>query len=966
MNIRQTQLATENAQLQKSGYRARWILVVLVAVISLGMAGFGIHYYQQEASQIRSEKYAELAAIARLKVAQITQWRQERLADARLNSSDPYINSITLKWLKNPRDVGLRASLLGRLQTVKEISGYQNVIIAGPVGHLLLSVDASLADLDPDGWLLAARAISSKQAVFGDFARGSYVSLVYLDVAAPILDENNQPIAALILRSDPQNYLYPLIQSWPTPSESAETLLVRRDGDSALYLNTLRHSLNKPLTMRVSLSQTDVPAAQAALGRTGIFEGTDYLGMQVLAELLPVPDSPWFMVAKVDTQEILADVTYRGQVVLFLSALAIIMTSSLAAFFYTYRQRFFYQQLFRAEQERRLAQEEIRATLYGIGDGVIATDAAGCVTRLNPMAEQLTGWSEAEALGQPLAQVFHIVSEQTRLEVPSPAERVLREGQITGLANHTLLISRSGSERAIADSAAPIRGADQSLSGVVLVFRDQEQERAAQKALHASQQKFMTIFQSSPDAILLSSVLEGRIQDVNQGAALLTGYLRGDMLGRTSAELDLWADPADRQAYTAQVESRGRVSGFESRFRTRSGALKTVLISGEIVQLEDGEYYLSVVRDITQRKQTELEAREREALLRALIDNAPLEIWASDDQDVCVLENPALVRRLGSVLGKTTQASGLPSEDPRIWQAHRESAYAGNIVDQEVTCKVGDDERYFQSITAPIVEDQVVHGIVGFNIDITERKLAEKALAYEKEELTRSNAELEQFAYVASHDLQEPLRMVSSYMQLLERRYKGRLDEDADEFIGYAVDGATRMQRLINDLLAFSRVGTRGKPFGLVSSEAALAQAVRNLQFSIEENMARVTHDPLPNVLADESQLVQLFQNLIGNAIKFHSDQVPQVHISVESGPQEWVFALRDNGIGIDPQYFERIFVLFQRLHERSAYSGTGIGLSICKKIVQRHGGRIWVESQPGQGAVFFFSFPKPEAFQGS
>jgi light-regulated signal transduction histidine kinase (bacteriophytochrome) len=226
-------------------------------------------------------------------------------------------------------------------------------------------------------------------------------------------------------------------------------------------------------------------------------------------------------------------------------------------------------------------------------------------------------------------------------------------------------------------------------------------------------------------------------------------------------------------------------------------------------------------------------------------------------------------------------------------------------------------------------------------------------------ELERSNTELEQFAYVASHDLQEPLRMVSNYLQLLDRRYKGKLDQDADEFIGFAVDGANRMHELINDLLTLSRVGTRTRKFVAVSCENILDQAMENLRVTILEKHAEVTYDPLPEVMADEIQLVQLFQNLIGNAIKFNEKRIPRIHIFVEEKPKEWIFGVRDNGIGIDPKYADRIFIIYQHLNPRYMYAGTGIGLAICKKIVQRHGGRIWVESKPGKGATFFFTLPK-------
>lgn len=234
-----------------------------------------------------------------------------------------------------------------------------------------------------------------------------------------------------------------------------------------------------------------------------------------------------------------------------------------------------------------------------------------------------------------------------------------------------------------------------------------------------------------------------------------------------------------------------------------------------------------------------------------------------------------------------------------------------------------------------------------------------QAVVKSETELKRSNAELEQFAYVASHDLQEPLRMVTNYTTLLARRYKGKLDETANDYIGFAVDGAKRMQGLINDLLAYSRVGRQGKEMGPVNCAEVVARALSALELAIADCGAKVTYDNLPTVLADEMQMGQLFQNLIGNAIKYRNGATPEVHVGCVSKGDDWQFAVRDNGIGIDPEYAERIFVIFQRLHTRDEYSGSGIGLAVCKKIVEHHGGKIWVESQVGKGATFYFTLPK-------
>lgn len=265
---------------------------------------------------------------------------------------------------------------------------------------------------------------------------------------------------------------------------------------------------------------------------------------------------------------------------------------------------------------------------------------------------------------------------------------------------------------------------------------------------------------------------------------------------------------------------------------------------------------------------------------------------------------------------------------------------------------------------------QLTEANVQLQLEIGERVRAEEELMEHRshledeikartEELSRSNKELEQFAYIASHDLQEPLRMVASYVQLLERRYKNKLDKNALEFIAYAVDGATRMKRLINDLLTYSRVGTRKKPFLATDCSKVVDQTLSDLEMSIKENGAVVTRGTLPTVMADDTQLAQLFLNLIGNAIKFRGKESPSVHISVKENEEAYCFTVRDNGIGIETQHADRIFQVFQRLHTKAEYPGTGIGLAVCKKIVERHGGRIWVISKAGEGSTFYFTIPK-------
>jgi PAS domain S-box-containing protein len=379
--------------------------------------------------------------------------------------------------------------------------------------------------------------------------------------------------------------------------------------------------------------------------------------------------------------------------------------------------------------------------------------------------------------------------------------------------------------------------------------------------------------------------------------------------------------------------------------------------------------------ELSERKRAEKSLRDSEALYHSLVDTLPINILRKDLRGRVTYGNRGYCERMGrplsELLGKTDYDL-FPRENADKYLSDDEKVIrSGEMFEDIEEHHAGDGQKlYVHVLKAPVRNAK--GDIVGTQVifwDVTARKLAEEALEKTAAELARSNKELEQFAYVASHDLQEPLRMITSYTQLIAKRYKEQLDSDAKEFMHFAVDGATRMQKLIQGLLEYSRVGTRGKPFVQTRCDEILTSALANLKLAIDEAGAVVTRDPLPEIISDPVQLTQLFQNLIGNALKFRSKDAPRIHIAVERRaradaatlnvpPYEWIFRVSDNGIGIEPQYYERIFVIFQRLHTQDKYPGTGIGLAICKKIVERHGGRIWVESRPGEGTTFFFALP--------
>ena len=585
--------------------------------------------------------------------------------------------------------------------------------------------------------------------------------------------------------------------------------------------------------------------------------------------------------------------------------------------------------------------------LENVNDAILATDEQYILRAWNPAAERMYGWRAEEVIGRNGVDVLQTMyldgdASDMRQKIAAVGRYV---GEVTQYRKDGTTIQVELATRVLRDDHGRI-------IGYVTVNRDITKRKEADR-----ENAWLASFPERNPNPIAEIDASGTVFYMNPTAQHKFPDLPMQGFGHP------WLAGLDVVIHKFQ---QGDMSEFQREIQ-----IGDAWYSQPVYYVPEAERVRVYGADITQRKQAEENVQRNAAMLRAILDQMPSGVTVRDAHTgELILSNARSREIMGTLVksvGQFAQYRGFHRDGSAYqwedWPVSRSIAHGEIVHAEEVEYQRSDGTHVVLSISSAPVRDEQGQILMGVGIfdDITDRKQVEVSLQRLTEDLGRSNAELEQFAYIASHDLQEPLRMVSSYMQLLSKRYQGQIDSDADEFIGFAVDGAKRMQNLINDLLTYSRVGTRGKPLTEVSSEDVLNDAMANLQFLIEENQAQITYEPLPVVHGDAIQLGMVFQNLLGNAIKFRSAEPPRIHIGARQTGSEWTFSVRDNGIGIEPRYYERIFVIFQRLNDRATYPGTGIGLAICKRIVERHGGSIWVESKPGEGATFYFTLPSKE-----
>jgi PAS domain S-box-containing protein len=614
-----------------------------------------------------------------------------------------------------------------------------------------------------------------------------------------------------------------------------------------------------------------------------------------------------------------------------------------------------------AEYALRESEERYRLLLDGIQNyAIFMMDPKGQILSWNAGAERIKGYAAFEIIGHNFSCFF----PPEEIERGRP-EEILRLTTAGGRHEEQGMRVRKDGSRFLASLVfTALRDLDGNLRGFSEFSHDLTETKE-------SEARYRGLLEAAPDAMVVVNVA-GDIVLLNARAEKEFGYSRDELIGQKVKNIipegfaeRLIAD-GSRSAAEALAQQIG--TGIELIGRRKDGGEFPIELMLSPLESADGILVTAAIRDISVRKSAEAHLAQMEGRYRGLLEAAPDAMVVVNVAGEIVLLNVQAEKQFGysrnELVGQKVKniipegfAERIIADGTRT-AAEALAQQIGTGIELIGQRKDG-SEFPIEIMLSPLESTEGILVTAAIR-DITQRKKSEEHLVKTVGELKRSNDELQQFAYVSSHDLQEPLRMVASYTQLLAKRYKGRLDSDADEFIAFAVDGCNRMQGLIQDLLAYSRAGTNGKVFCEVSAEDALQQALTNLRITIEQSGAVVSHDSLPAIKTDETQLTQVFQNLIGNAIKYRSAEAPRVHVSAANNvSHEWIFSVRDNGLGIAPQYFERIFVLFQRLHGRNEFEGTGIGLAICKKVLERLGGRIWVESQPEKGSTFYFALPE-------
>jgi PAS domain S-box-containing protein len=620
----------------------------------------------------------------------------------------------------------------------------------------------------------------------------------------------------------------------------------------------------------------------------------------------------------------------------------------------------------RKKAEEALYREKVKLQTYLDIAGVtlVAINSDLTISLINKKGIEIVGYDEDEIIGK---SFIDFIPERFKAELTNIALGLISGDMGQFEYYEGPILTKSGEERIISWHIAILKDDEGNFVNALVSGEDITERKKAEKELKDSERRYRALYDDNP-SMYFTIDSEGIILSVNSFGAEELGYTARELIGQSMIEKVFYKKDRKSAAQNLKqcIEKYGVVFQWEQRKVRKDGSIIWVREATRAMKRSDGKIVVLIVcEDITDRKKAEDALKESEERFKILFEYAPDPYFLTDMEGNFLDGNVAAERLIGfkreEIIGKNLVGLGLISEDQTFKAFELLNINIRGVATgpEEFILTAKDGKKIPVEITGYPIEIRGEKLVLGMARDISERKKAEEKLKETIAELKRSNDELQQFAYITSHDLQEPLRTITSFTQLIERRYKGRLDSDADEFIDFIVDAAMRMKKMIQGLLDYSRVGTMGVEFKCTDAEEVLKIVLANLRTLISENKAKITHDPLPEVMADKSQLIQLFQNLISNAVKFKKPEVPpKIHISAKKEERMCIFSISDNGIGLEKQYKDKIFEVFKRLHTMDEYKGAGIGLAISKRIIERHGGHIWVESELGKGSVFYFAIP--------
>ena len=578
-------------------------ILLVVLVLSMVIILAGILYFNNETERIRNQQKNNLQAVVSLKSKQISSWYKDELYDAKAISQHYFINQRINSWLskKNEQD---SLSVRKYFRLLKSEHDYESIILADIKGNILISSESSMHGIDPELVNTIHQVVSSQKTL----STGVYQSLrnekAQIGFVAPILDNHRETLATLILEKNPDEFIYPFIKTWPSHGNSSEVMIVRRESDGVLYLNELKFKKNSAFRLNIPLSTNNNPAVQAVKGKEGIFEGIDYRGKPVLAYMQAINETPWFIIAKIDKKEIFSDLRTESVYISLFVLLLVLFIAALMSYLFSKRRQTLYKELWKS-------QEIFKTTLYSIGDAVITTNKKGEIQHMNEVAFQLTGWSETEARGKDLEEVFSIFNEHTQEKAENPAQRILKEGTIMGLANHTTLISKNGRRIPIADSGAPIKEGNGEIMGMVLVFRDQTEERNIQKQLHESEERFRRAVENVPDVIVIYDT-ELKIKYVNSQIKAFFGNEPDFFMGKKVEDIF----PADKyQPFKSLLDNAlntGEIQSINTNITLPEGSEKHFLSICVPFLDEHGEIneIMNITQDLTEYVKRETEYKE--------------------------------------------------------------------------------------------------------------------------------------------------------------------------------------------------------------------------------------------------------------------------------------------------------------------------------------------------------------------